>query len=209
MVRHLLMRGEDPSAIRILDLAVPPRDLLDQGVAFVKTDITDEEATVNAFAQPWPDSVADQPLTVFHNAAVIRPGERHQAFLSRCRNVNVNGTVNVLHAAKKAGASCFISTSSGSVGIHRPSFWIAPWHTTPKNFVQVVNDSSSLPQTHDQFFSNYAASKAEAERLVRAADDPSTNFRTGCIRPANGIYGIGDTDGSLTGTYLRNGGSPR
>ncbi|PWY76463.1 NAD(P)-binding protein [Aspergillus sclerotioniger CBS 115572] len=208
MARHLLMRGEDPSAIRILDLAVPPRDLLNQGIAFVKTDITDEKAAIDAFAQPWPESVADQPLTVFHNAAVIRPGERHKAFLPRCRNVNVNGTVNVLNAAKKAGASCFVSTSSGSICIHRPSFWIAPWHKTPKNFVQVINDSHPVPQTHDQFFSNYAASKAEAERIVRAADDPSNNFRTGCIRPANGIYGIGDTDGSLTGSYLRNGGSP-
>ncbi|RAK95105.1 putative 3-beta hydroxysteroid dehydrogenase/isomerase family protein [Aspergillus ibericus CBS 121593] len=208
MARHLLMRGEDPSAIRILDLAVPPRDLLDQGVTFVQTNITDEQATIDAFVQPWPETVAHHPLTVFHNAAVIRPGERHQAFLPLCRNVNVTGTVHVLHAAKQSGASCFISTSSGSICIHSPSFWVAPWHKTPKNFVQVVTETSPLPQAHADFFSNYAVTKAEAERIVRAADDPTTNFRTGCIRPANGIYGIGDTDGSLTGSYLRNGGSP-
>ncbi|PYI04867.1 NAD(P)-binding protein [Aspergillus sclerotiicarbonarius CBS 121057] len=208
MVRHLLLRGEDPSAIRILDLTVPPRDLLDQGIAFVKTNITDEKAAINAFAHPWPEAVAHRPLTVFHNAAVIRPGERHQSFLPLCCNVNVTGTANILHAAQTAGASCFVSTSSGSICIHRPSFWIAPWRNTPTNFVQVVNDASPLPQSHSDFFSNYAVSKAEAERLVRAAHNPQSNFRTGCIRPANGIYGIGDSDGSLTGTYLRSGGSP-
>lgn len=208
MVNHLLARGEDPSAIRILDLAAPRREILDQGVGFFKTNIADEKAVATAFAQRWPEAVADQPLTVFHNAAVIRPGERLKTFLPRCTNVNLGGTVNVLTAAKKAGASCFISTSSGSVSLRSQSFWIAPWNKAPKGHFQVVDDSTPVPEEHYDFFSNYAASKSKAEKIVRAADDLEGNFRTGCIRPANGIYGIGDTEGSLTTSYLRTGGSP-
>ncbi|KAH2338297.1 hypothetical protein KXW87_005141 [Aspergillus fumigatus] len=165
IVTHLLARGEDPTAIRVLDLQSPRQQILDQGVGFVKVDITDAEAVQAAFTQPWPQQATSLPLTVFHNAAVIRPGERHKAFLQFCTRVNVDGTRNILAAAKKHGASCFISTSSGSV-LLRP----------------------------------------EAERIIRAADSLESNFRTGCIRPANGIYGVGDT--TITGMYLIKGGVP-
>lgn len=210
VVTHLLARGENPAAIRVLDLQAPKREILDQGVAFVKTNIVDENAVLSAFLQVWPPTVADLPLTVFHNAAVIRPAERHKAFLPFCRNVNVGGTVNVLKAAKKAGAGCLIATSSGSVTIRPVSFWIAPWTQAPTNLAQVMKDTDDLPKEHDQFFGNYAASKAEAEGIVRGADDLASNFRTGCIRPANGIYGIGvDNCATIVGRYLRGGGDPR
>ncbi|RHZ61925.1 putative 3-beta hydroxysteroid dehydrogenase/isomerase family protein [Aspergillus thermomutatus] len=188
IVTHLLARGEDPTAIRVLDLQSPRQQILDQGVAFVKIDITDGRAVQAAFAQPWPQEVASLPLTVFHNAAVIRPGE------------------HVLTAAKQHGASCFVSTSSGSVVLRRPSFWIAPWTKWPKGVVQILSDATETPKQHDQFFGNYAVSKAEAERIVRAADSLESNFRTGCIRPTNGIYGVGDT--TITGRYLLAGGAP-
>jgi nucleoside-diphosphate-sugar epimerase len=207
IVTHLLARGEDPTAIRVLDLQSPRQEILDQGVAFVKIDITDAEAVQAAFAQHWPQQVARLPLTVFHNAAVIRPGERHKAFLQFCTRVNVDGTRNVLTAAKQHGASCFISTSSGSVLLRRPSFWIAPWTKWPKGVVQIISDATETPKEHDQFFGNYAVSKVEAERIVRTADSLESNFRTGCIRPANGIYGVGDT--TITGMYLLKGGAPR
>ncbi|GFG24518.1 sterol-4-alpha-carboxylate 3-dehydrogenase, decarboxylating [Aspergillus udagawae] len=206
IVTHLLARGEDPTAVRILDLQSPRQQILDQGVAFVKIDITDAKAVQAVFAQPWPQQVASLPLTVFHNAAVIRPGERHKAFLQYCTRVNVDGTRNILTAAKQYGASCFVSTSSGSVLLRRPSFWIAPWTKWPKGVVQIISDAAETPKEHEQFFGNYAVSKAEAERIVRAADSLESNFRTGCIRPANGIYGVGDT--TITGMYLLKGGAP-
>ncbi|KAA8644770.1 hypothetical protein EYZ11_002173 [Aspergillus tanneri] len=206
VVRHLLARGEDPEAIRVLDLHAPLQEILDQGVAFVPTNITDEGAVLNAFSKLWPQPVAGWPLTVFHSAAVIRPAERHKAFLPLCRNVNVGGTVNILKAAKKSGASCLIATSSGSVGLRRPLFWIPPWTKMPKNMVQVLSDSNELPEEHGQFFANYAASKAEAEHIIREADDLTSNFRTGCIRPTNGIYGVGNDNAAVTGKYLQSGG---
>ncbi|KAL2866748.1 putative 3-beta hydroxysteroid dehydrogenase/isomerase family protein [Aspergillus lucknowensis] len=171
IISHLIARGERPAAIQTLHLNPPRRELLDLAVQ-------------RAFSQPWPSQVASLPLTVFHKAAVIRPAERHKAFLPLCRNVNVGGTANVLNAAKRAGASCFVSTSSGSVSIRRPSFWIAPWEKIPRHFVQVISDAAEPLKKHDGFFGNYAASKLEAEGFVRAADDLESSFRTGCIRPA-------------------------
>jgi len=209
IVSHLLARGEDPASLRVLDLLSPTQDILDRGVTYVRTNITDELAVSTAFEQPWPESVAKLPLTVFHTAAIIRPQDRLEMFLPFCSKVNIDGTKNVLDAAKKAGASCFVSTSSGSVSLHKPNFWIAPWSKLPSRAVQVISDDSKLPQSHDQFFGNYAVTKLEAESIVRSADSPYSNFRTGCIRPANGIYGIGsDASMTITGVYLRNGGSP-
>lgn len=208
IVLHLLARGEDPAAIRILDLAQPNSKTMDHGVAYVKTNITDESSVSSAFNQEWPGKVARLPLTVFHTAAVIRPAERLKMFLPLCSNVNFNGAKNVLNVAKKAGASCLIGTSSGSVAVHRPKFWLPPWKATPDRFTQALNDSSPLPKEHSEFFGNYPVSKIEAERMICAADDARSNFRTGCIRPANGVYGIGETTATITGTYLRNGGNP-
>lgn len=209
IVSHLLARGEDPTSLRVLDLLPPTQEILDQGVSYVQTNITDKSAVTAAFAQRWPSSVANLPLTVFHTAATIRPQDRLEIFLPLCSKVNVDGTSNVLDAAKTAGATCFVATSSGSITLHRLGFWIAPWSKYPRHAVQIIHDEAKLPQRHDDFFGNYAVSKASAERIVRTADNPASQFRTGCIRPANGIYGIGnDVSASITGKYLRNGGSP-
>lgn len=209
MLSHLIARGENPAAIRTLDLRTPRQELLDQGITFIETNIADEEGVRNAFSQPWSNAIANLPLTVFHNAAIIRPAERHPAFLHLSRKINVGGTVNVVNAAKESGASCFISTSSGSVCLRRPSFWIAPWAKTPENAVQLLSDETGILNEHDQVFGNYAISKIEAEGIVRAADNLKANFRTGCIRPANGIYGVGsETSATLIGLYLKMGGGP-
>lgn len=207
-MKHLLARGEDPKAIRILDLQQPNLKTMESGVTYIKTNITDEASVSDGFAQKWHDLVVHLPLTVFHTAAVIRPQDRLKMFIPLCRNVNVRGTENVLNAARKAGARCVIATSSGSVAVHRPNFWLPPWSKIPKGLTQVISDSTPLPKTHEEFFGNYPFTKIEAERMVRAADDKASNFRTGCIRPTNGVYGIGDTTATITGLYLKRGGDP-
>ena len=79
----------------------------------------------------------------------------------------------------------------------------------PQRVVQILSDDARVPQSHHEFFGNYAVTKIEAERIIREADDLPSGFRTGCIRPANGIYGIGsDASMSITGNYLRGGGGP-
>jgi len=57
--------------------------------------------------------------------------------------------------------------------------------------------SLSLYGSHDEYFGNYAVSKAAAEKSVLDANAP--DFRTGTIRPANGIYG--NQDDHTVGTY--------
>lgn len=71
-MQHLLMRGEDRRAIRIIDL-VPSRrpEILDAGIAFYRTDVSDPHSVTAAFEAPWPEAVADLELTVFHTVAMI------------------------------------------------------------------------------------------------------------------------------------------
>ncbi|KAK4145542.1 uncharacterized protein C8A04DRAFT_26799 [Dichotomopilus funicola] len=206
IVLQLLERGELPEAIRIVDFApVNRRDMLRTAADcdFAKADITSRASVEAAFSRPWPESVAKRPLTVFHTAAAVRPQERSLLLYHRISPVNRDGAVNVLETAKAAGADVFIATSSASVGVVPPNFWIWPWQSSPKDYVQVVDekDFDAPLRPHSQFFSNYGYSKAEAERAVCAANSPT--FRTGAIRPGNPIYGQ-KTDPVL-GIVLRTG----
>jgi nucleoside-diphosphate-sugar epimerase len=214
IVTKLLKRGEDFHSIRLLDLNPPTsdhpivKDALSKGAQFFKADVTDPVALQAAFAAPWPDvsssssstSKTVPEITVFHTAANIRFYERHLSFLSRSTKVNVQGTKNVVSAAQFIGATVFIYTSSGSVGIRTTRFFLWPWEKEPKMFLQVFNDDDAerrAPRRHEDFFSNYAASKMEAEAFVRASDKETSRsstetkslLRTGCIRPGNGVYG--------------------
>lgn len=89
-------------------------------------------------------------------AAVIRPQERSPLFYHRISRVNRDGAVNVLEAARAAGADIFIATSSASVGIFPPNFWIWPWQSTPDRHFQVADekDFDSPLREHHLFFSN-------------------------------------------------------
>ncbi|KAK8126820.1 3-beta hydroxysteroid dehydrogenase/isomerase family [Apiospora kogelbergensis] len=192
LILHLLERGQPPS---------PSATRVD----FVQADITDAASVDAAFAKPWPRGDSKSGLTVFHTAAMIVPNERAEATYDRVARVNVGGTRHVLEAARRAGASVLVATSSASTGI-RPvgylSMW--PWQRWPRNYVQALDeaDFDQPLRPHDEYFGNYAHAKAVAERLVCGANTPT--FRTGAIRPANGIYGssVGD---QLVGLCLRSG----
>ncbi|KAJ7274971.1 hypothetical protein C8J57DRAFT_1224522 [Mycena rebaudengoi] len=202
MVLALLQRGEDPRRIRIIDIRPPTRYELTVGEAkkiqFVAADITDAASVEAAFNAAWVDGVSlSSEITVFHTAANIRPYERHLFLLAKSTVVNVNGTQNVLDAARSVGATTLVYTSSGSVAVRSSGFLLWPWEQEPRNFVQPINDDDNLiPKRHEDFFSNYAVAKIEAERRVRAADKTASRgglLRTGCIRPSNSIFGYNDT----------------
>jgi len=209
IVLQLLRRGQSPESIRIVDFQpLNRKDMLEHasGCDYVKADITSLASVESAFSKPWPKSVAHLPLTVFHTAAAIRYGERSLRLYNRVARVNKAGTANVLSAARSVGkADIFIATSSSSVAYKPASLWSSWWpFKTPENYYQVLSESDfDAPlRPHNQFFGNYGYAKAEAERLVCAANDPS-NFRTGVIRPGNGIYGqIGDV---IVGAILKMG----
>ncbi|KAK3902880.1 sterol-4-alpha-carboxylate 3-dehydrogenase, decarboxylating [Staphylotrichum tortipilum] len=205
IVLQLLQRGEDPASIRIVDFTPlgGRRDLAEQAAwcDFVAADIASRASVDAAFSKPWPASAAGKPLTVFHTAAAVRPQERSELLYHRISAVNRDGAANVLAAARAAGADVLVATSSASVGIVAPRFWIWPWESSPENYFQVATekDFEEPLRPHNRFFANYARSKAEAERLICAASTPS--LLTGTIRPGNPIYG--QPSDPVIGTLLR------
>lgn len=214
----LLERGEDPKRIRLLDLNPPSNPVLKaailQGMQYIKVDMTDLESMEAAFQAPWDDSVqAGEPqpeITVFQTAANIRFYERHASLIDKSARVNVIGTQNVIQAAKAAGVSILLYTSSGSSCLRRSRFLLWPWETEPPYFLQIVtDDDNKVPKRHGEFFSNYAYTKMEGERLTREADrSPSGNgiLRTGILRPGNAIFGPGGD--MIFGSYLIRQGNP-
>ncbi|KAI1737318.1 3-beta hydroxysteroid dehydrogenase/isomerase [Xylaria scruposa] len=206
IILHLLLRGEPPESIRIVDFRKVERVDMTSGPAakvdFAQADITSPSATQAAFNKPWPASAAKLPLTVFHTAALIAPADRTMGTYERIKRVNVDGTQNVMDAAKAAGATIFIATSSASIATRPASFWGNPFRRWPRNYFQFIDESDfDKPlRPHSQFFGNYAHTKAIAERLVCKANSPK--FRTGAIRPSNAIYGSSNGD-QVVGVVLR------
>lgn len=212
MVEHLLMRGERPEAIRILDLTPPTRrNVVDSSVEYIRTDVTKQAAVQEAFQKQWVSDVETLPLTVFHCAAFIRPSDRKADFLPPYIKNNIQGTKVVLQAARAANTSCFIVTSSASIAIREISYFPWPWQRWPRNLFQVLPNAEpeNLRAPLENFRSCYAWSKAQVEIAVRDANDPQSGFLTGAIRPGHAIYGHGiEATTSLTYDYLRRGGSP-
>lgn len=210
IILHLLAMGTPPEAIRILDARRPFtfREEFSRGppskVAYVQTDITDEAATLQSYSVPWPEAVAGLPLTVFHTAGVIRPFERYPMFYERTSRVNVTGALHSLQAAKTVGAGVFIYTSSSNAALRQVKWLFAPWGATqqPDGFLQFLsNDDFFEPLRPPHAFpTNYAQSKAEAERLVCGADEGVSGIRTGVIRPGNAVYG--HKDDNIAGKML-------
>jgi len=212
IVAHLLMRGEDQASIRILDLSPPKRkEVTDYNINYIQTDVSDPEAVKKAVNATWPDRTKSLPLTVFHCVGYINPCDRVSDFLGPYIKVNIHGTENVLKAAQAAGASCFIATSSASVGLKPPTYFPWPWQRWPKDVWQFIPNAepSTLTGPLESYGSCYAWSKAQAENLVLQSNNPSAGFLTGAIRPGHAIYGHGvENSSSLTWDYLRRGGSP-
>jgi nucleoside-diphosphate-sugar epimerase len=210
LVLQLLARGQPPESIRIIDFRRPVRKDLLRGdavkVDYVGADVTKEESIRSAFEKPWPSSVRSWPITVFHTAAVIIPEDRARILQSQISSVNTVGTAHVLSAARATGADVFIATSSGSIAIRPCNFWIPPWLKWSPTFVQFYLDpiKDINIRARKEYSGNYAISKAYAEDLVCKANDKSGQFRTGCIRPACGVYG--NKYDLTVGTYMTIGG---
>jgi len=193
IVLQLLARGTSPLNIRIVDVRETERNDLATGsaaeVEYIPTDIRSMSSVTAAFNKPWDPSISHLPLSVFHTAAVILASDRSRYVYGFPEAVNVKGTQNVITAARVAGADVLVSTSSSSVGVRPVDPWVSIWAKEPKNFFQALDEQDFYKplRAHEEFYGNYPASKATAERMVCAEN--SDQFRTGCIRPANGVYG--------------------
>ena len=130
------------------------------GVEQVRGDLADRAAVHEAAAG------CD---TVFHVAAkagIWGPGAEY-------RKINVEGTRNVLDACRARGVRRLVYTSSPSVVFHGRD-------------MEGVDESAPYPA---RFEAPYPATKAEAERLVLAANGP--DLATVSLRP-HLIWGPGD-----------------
>lgn len=148
IVELLLSRG---ACVRSFSRGEYPR-LSALGTECMRGDITDKAAAAEACRG------CD---TVFHAAAKVGMWGRYRDFYK----INVEGTANILEAAKAAGISRFIFTSTPSV-------------IYPGGDVEGWDETAPYPASFDSY---YAGTKAEAEKLVLAAD--STSFSTVALRP--------------------------
>ena len=160
LVRALLARG---CRVRALDRA--PRPGGDDRLEVITADIRDVDAVRRAAAGC---------ATVFHTAAVINLlGVCDRATRQEVFDINLGGTVNVVRACQEGRVPRLVYTSTNTV-----CFDPGP----------VVNGDETRPYA-PRFIDIYGASKAEAERVVLAADGRA-GVRTVAIRPA-GLWGPG------------------
>lgn len=145
------------------DLEAPAE--LPPEVRFVAADLRDPAAVGLLCQQARPDAV-------FHSASVVHT--RHFGADS-LRAINVDGTRTLLEAAEAAAATRFIYVSSASVVYEGRD---------------IENGDERLPYA-SKYAAPYAATKAEAERLVLDRADPR-GLRTVAIRP-HVVFGPGDT----------------
>jgi nucleoside-diphosphate-sugar epimerase len=123
------------------------------------------------------DLESDDPLSlpmvdaVVHAAAYFRFAGPRAPYL----RTNVEGTIALLKASKKAGAKTFVYISAAGI--------IMDDRGSP------ISDADESAPTHPDSFSAYLASKARGEAAVLAANTP--DLRTIALRPP-GIWGPGD-----------------
>ncbi|MGN0861063.1 MAG: NAD-dependent epimerase/dehydratase family protein [Candidatus Spyradosoma sp.] len=141
----------------------PHPELVGEGVEFFPLDVSAGK-NVPALAEIF--AGAD---VVFHTAAKAGVWGKKRDF----ERANVAGTRNVLEACRAAGTRALVHTSTPSVAFSGGD---------------IRGGDESLPYCTGTL-SPYAATKAEAERLVRAAHAPE--LRTVSLRP-HLIWGAGD-----------------
>lgn len=142
---------------------VRPNPAAGPGIQHFTGDIRDYD-TVRAAAEGC--------ATVFHCAAVMNfLGLARRPVRQGVFDINVGGTGNVIRACRDAGASRLVYTSSHNVCFSRRP---------------VLNGDESQPYA-TSFLDLYSETKAEAEKLVLAADGTG-GLRTAALRPG-GIWG--------------------
>jgi dihydroflavonol-4-reductase len=159
-VRVLARKGSDRRNIRNLDVEV------------VEGDLNDAASL---------DRAADECVGLFHVAADYRLGARDTAQLYR---TNVEGTRNVLNAARRAGVQRIVYTSSvATIGI--PADGTAGDESTPVALENMIG--------------HYKRSKFLAEEVVRAA--ASEGFPVIIVSPSTPV-GPGDVKPTPTGRLV-------
>ncbi len=158
LLRELLTHGHQVTALSRNDLS--DQVLSAAGAQAVRGDLSDQAALVNA---------AQGMQAVFHCAANTSAWSKDKVIQL---DTNVGGTQRLLAAAKQAGVSCFVHTSSVS----------AYSHLCHENLTE------TLPQRGGESWVNYERSKFLGEQAVRESGLPSLIFN-----PSH-VLGPGDTN---------------
>lgn len=153
LIRRLLSDGWRVLALGRSDKARAEIEAL--GAEPVEGDLLDRTALAGAM---------EGIEVVFHVAAHFKLWGPVSLF----RRINVEGTRNVVDAAERAGVRRIVYVSAAAVVMGRP-----------EPMRRVTED---MP-LHKMPFAPYAASKAEAEEVLLAANDRRADFSTVAIRP--------------------------
>jgi len=171
----LALKNKHPE-FTIYNLDQNPRAVYDK-VQTIQADISNKDSVDVAFSKVQPD-------IVFHVAGIIPSGQaRYSAAESvheRAFNINVNGTKNILDAARRNGCKSFVYTSSCTVLADDLK------HDYPLMDETIPIGNATLA---------YGSSKTAAEKLVLAANGPEMS--TCALRPAT-IIGPGDSYGVVS-----------
>ncbi|KAL9120638.1 MAG: hypothetical protein Q9187_002806 [Circinaria calcarea] len=163
---------EDPDCTSIAVFSRNPTRNRLPGVSYHAVDITDRQSVSSMLAKI-------QPRVIIHTASPTAFSSSASSLIHH--NVNIDGTANLLACASETpSVLAFVFTSSTSV-------------VTGKEYVNVDESRSILDASSKA--DSYTKSKAIAETLVLAANNPSADngagFRTASIRPC-GVYGERD-----------------
>ncbi len=153
LIRRLLSDGWRVRALGRSAEALP--QVQASGAEPVMADLSDPAALTSAM---------DGVEVVFHVAAHFRLWDQMSVF----RRINVDGTRNIVAAAERTGVRRIVYVSAAAVVMGRPE---------P---MRGVSEDAAL---HRIPFAPYAASKAEAEEILLAANGRRDGFSTVAIRP--------------------------
>ncbi|OCK84146.1 C-3 sterol dehydrogenase/C-4 decarboxylase-like protein [Lepidopterella palustris CBS 459.81] len=157
--------------ITVLDIKPPSTNTPSRpNVKYVQANVLNLSDTQKIFKQA-------KPTIVIHTVAVSPIGSDRYSQRRRASvfGLNVNGTRNMLDAAKECGVRAFVYTSSCAV-------------VTDDVDRDYPNMDESTPTGNATLV--YGQSKAAAEKLVLQANTP--HFLTCALRPSI-IFGLGDT----------------
>ena len=153
----------DASEIRIFDIHPPASFPDDPRIRYIEGDVRNPESL---------DAACSGVDAVMHLAAMVDWGTHKP---STVYDINTTGTAHALRAAADAGVRAFVHTSSlDAVISHRP--------------LRNVDESLPYPKRPPNA---YCGSKAEAEKLVAAADGLGDGMRTVSLRPSS-VWGEAD-----------------
>jgi sterol-4alpha-carboxylate 3-dehydrogenase (decarboxylating) len=182
IVQLLLERYPSSTTVSVLDLRITANRVQDSRVSYHAADITDLPGLQALFAKL-------KPAVVIHTAAIIPDSRIPQKVIYK---VNVDGTKNVVEAARGAGVRAFVFTSSSSVVVGESG----DVHNADETLPVLVGEDQPeyysrtkvhpTPKARDRL-----TTKAIAETAVLEANRSPPSFLTCAVRPV-APFGEGD-----------------